>query len=430
MRARWRGLGLAAALALTVPGVQIGGVAGAQAACTVDMRIYDAQNGTTPSDADEGTRGAFTVVNANNTDGNNQLDIEQAPVPGEVDLIKIELYKPVGDADRVFLGVGAGLDKVKFWDSPTKGNPLTAYDLGLFFPGWTGFEFSVPIMLNPTTLWMEGITQSGSIRDIRLDYVGWDDVLGACGPTGDVATATIVWAEVPGVDGYRYQNDQSLAGWDDFTDPPREGFKEDCKDRFGIRPARPSPVGVRNCIAFRYRIYPDKVWEEPGVEFDIARKKEGSLWIAKGNIDNFQRKDTFHVPGGDAANDDKGNAYDESADPTPAGNFYSFDAPGWPHDAKNRVAVVHIRHFWEFVRVRFDGVRPSGNKVDGSKASKFFFWNYKLSICNKKGKSDKWVRAPAGGDDETSWNRIGGKKRLHNIFDEPVLPPTHDVCDG
>ena len=55
--------------------------------------IYDGQNGSMVPEAEEVTRGAFTVANFNDTDNDGIVDTDDTFVPGEVDLIRLVISR-------------------------------------------------------------------------------------------------------------------------------------------------------------------------------------------------------------------------------------------------------------------------------------------------------------------------------------------------
>ncbi|HEX5446238.1 MAG TPA: hypothetical protein VFW87_20595 [Pirellulales bacterium] len=66
---------------------------------------------------------------------------------------------------------------------------------------------------------------------------------------------------------------------------------------------------------------------------------------------------------------------DESANVTAASHFYSADVPGTASpNAGAQTEIVFRSNFREFLRVSFDGPRPNGNSVQGSRCSDYQPW--------------------------------------------------------
>ena len=119
---------------------------------------------------------------------------------------------------------------------------------------------------------------------------------------------------------------------------------------------------------------PSGIGTEPNVLFDVTRQKQTQAWGVLGGqivvIDPFHQ---FAV--GDAADDD-GDASDESLTPK-NDHIYSYDTPGYTNNAVQRggqppkpyTQLIRRMNFKEYVRVSFDGTRPSGNTNMGSRCS-------------------------------------------------------------
>ncbi len=365
----------------------------AQPPCEIQMRIFDGQNGRTPSHADQITRGAFTVLNENDTNDNDAVDrSEEDLAKADFDLMKLALGKPSPDE-----GGGATLEvffepidhaEIRIWDSATKDNELVP-------------PFSIPTANLPMTLWVEGVKKSGTVRDI---FFIWSYTMSE-GTCSDRATATIVWAEQTDV-----KHDTSDAVWSGFPDPPKSTHNRFCGGGFGLRAIGNRPLGVRNCVGIQFKIFPAGVWDEPGVKFDITRQVAGRSWEKKsGGEFKLSKPQMFPVdfPAGDKPNDDQSSRQDndESTAPDANGHMYVVDGPGADDDDAGRAAELVIRwNFKEFVRVRFDGREPQGNKEDGSRSSDKFDWHVRHHL-QRGSSSDPWTRS-TGDAPETAENDV------------------------
>lgn len=140
------------------------------------------------------------------------------------------------------------------------------------------------------------------------------------------------------------------------------------------------------------------------MKFDITRRKDSLTRLYEGAVfvdDYVPYPDKL-----DQTNDELIN--DESDEEGPyAGLLFVVDGPGrWDGLPP---AIPGRRWFYrdnleEFVRVRFDGTRPSGNQLDGSRASDKFKW-YSHSYIQVVGAL--WERAP-------TFNDIGPGQNFNN----------------
>jgi len=140
----------------------------------VDLEIYDGQNGSAVPEADEETKGAFTVANLNDTDDDGTDDQNDADVPGEQDLMKLILKKPEPDlGGQVTLTLPSS---VKLWKSADKA-----------IGEETSTTFSTADL--PLTRWVESRQQSGVLRDLVLEMEYHD--------CKDTVKATAIWCDTP-----------------------------------------------------------------------------------------------------------------------------------------------------------------------------------------------------------------------------------------
>jgi hypothetical protein len=416
-----RGVGrLLVSLVLVCLAVGLVGVVAASAHdCTVDIHIYDAQKTTVPpvpvSEEKEETRGAFAVLNSNDTDKNGEEDLGQSSVAGEVDLMKLVLNETNPPSEVATLSVG-GTDRVKLWSSPTKGSevPPDETDGSL----WTFDSL-------PQTLWVEGIKASASVQDVVFTFTGYHShpqPPPAPSPTPvdcghDVAKATIVWAQF--VDA---KHGKSAQTWKDFTDPPKHVFDRRCGGGFGLRPIADDPRGVANCIGMQFVVQPVDVWKQTGVVFDITRQRQQRTWEDSGKGFKIVTADNF--PAGDKPNDDRDDEHegDSSTAPTADGHLFSVDGPGPTGDNAGELdRIVHRFNMLEFVRVRFDGGSFSGSQVDGSRCSPKFAWHATHRLRAEKPKAGvpkQWVRTSEAGKEAAGVNDVA-PGLLDKIGDPP-----------
>lgn len=353
--------------------------------CTIDLdlQIYDGQGGSLIpeyGEYNEETRGAFSVANLNDTDGDGPVppgtpDKDDGDIPGEVDLIKIVFDRPVPDLGlSVTLTLTGDGTKVKVWKNSTKseGEEQTR-------------EFDTTTTEFPVELWVEGRETSGSPRDveIKLSYYGVEDI----------AKATFVWAE-------------RTHFWDTHVPGPAPSLNADADGAtiintfnsfydhalgYGIFHAMGPTLGL--CFGQReqteFTVYPSGIGSENGVVLDVSRQGE---WRDHAINDGNQRSlGTENFPGGasryEEANDDPAPPIDEDNDPT-NDHIYDVDGPAFAL-SYDEDFIMSRNTFRSFVRVKFSGAAFTlGNDVEGSRCSPLEEWHFLLYV----------KRGPAGGD--------------------------------
>lgn len=139
----------------------------------------------------------------------------------------------------------------------------------------------------------------------------------------------------------------------------------------------------------QFKLIPDGVGDEPGVKFDITRQKNRSQYFQIGS-EVFGPSDVAFPIKKDLANDD-GIQNDEDNKPK-NNHVFSVDSPSASLiQSSNQVAppdgtkLVYSGNFYEFVRVRFDGERPTGNNLEGSRCSEKLKWKTQQIGVKKDG---------------------------------------------
>ena len=137
---------------------------------------------------EEFIKGAVTVANRNDTDGDGTIDYEDMNVVAsqvgrnEIDLMKLEIHEPVpyvgGD---VKITIMQGADRIRLWSSPTKMDSLTRNSNNEYF-----IDFSA--LSNSTVeLYVEALTYSMSPSDIVIEASYKNET--------DKVSATAFWVE-------------------------------------------------------------------------------------------------------------------------------------------------------------------------------------------------------------------------------------------
>ena|GEM_PF-5287712 len=318
----------------------------------VNLVIHNGQGGAAvPEDIEESV-GAFTVANLNDTDGNGAIDRDQSTVPGEVDLMEINLLKPVPDlGGEVTLSSLGG--SIKVWDSATKGTEVT-------------ISRQYPTNELPKTLWIEARATSAGLRDIglQLEYKGAKDVVRATG----------IWVT----------HNRMLFSPTDVL-PPDMG----ANILPGYAPlltplgqhTSPAPIGITNALVNEFTVAPSGVGSEPGIVFDVTRQMVNKSFFTRTNdtIAVIDKPDET----GDIANDEVVGGTNDDNDNSPTNNhIYSVDGPGLNSNAAiQNIKAVTIRfNAREFTRVRVNGQTIMGNGLQGSRASDKFLWYARVKV--------------------------------------------------
>lgn len=357
----------------------------------LDLAIYNGQDATVavPEEKEE-TVGAFSVANLNNTDSDNTADNQDDSIPGEKDMIKLEIKKSspnmTGNVTLTITGDGT---QVKLWKAETKAGGVEAKRT------WSATEL-------PVTVWVEGLAKSTAVRDIEAAIKYNGNVV-------DKAKMTFVWATQTAVEHNRQTSAQLLAAaaWANMTIPPKDFFsgQPPLVDGTGLLPIN-ATVGVANCIVFKYKLEPTGLWDE-GVRWDITRQKEGKIWqgtIGQGGQITWETVVNNAWPGSDDAANDDAKTIDESTSPNADHEMFGMDYPGYPSDTGQFDVGLMRENFYEYVRVRFDGVRPSGNGTNGSRCSSKYEWHVRHRFTkNVQGKFQR----DSGDAPESNTNDIG-----------------------
>jgi len=309
----------------------------------VDLDIFNGQY-QAPSGGNPGSRavqekheetiGSFTVANQNDTNGNNTTDKGENPVPGEIDLMKLVLWKPWPDSGgNVTLQFSSQTQAigsaVKLWTDSTKTTAITLTDGAATFPisslstaagGWFRKE-----------VWVELPFESPVVKDITitLSYNGKQDKVAATG----------IWA-VQTVNGFKNQNSDSL--WADAGEPLTDTFNNRL-GKFGINYAAPDGF-LHYSMGMEFKIIPSakgKDWDKWRVKFDVTRQRENISWDLSGGVfvkdadfSEFWPGRTSYTTAGptgtniDEANDQVSGNNTDNDNITQNDHVYSIDGPG------------------------------------------------------------------------------------------------------
>ena len=318
----------------------------------VNLIISRGQNGYAVPDDEEESVGAFTVANRNDTDNNNKPDHSDNNVPGEKDLMALEISRPAGPAtDKATVKVTNG--NARLWQSSTKGTPVPLVN--------GAAEFTLGSL--PKTIYVETTTTSPTLRSIsiELDYKGNKDTVKATGVWAEVVASELTTRSAPWV----------LADtiWSAMPNPPRDLFEDEVGGT-GL-----TSYGIRNAIIIKFGVLPAGVGNEQAVAFDVTRQASGRIWEKSSFTTPWElTPPTVDFPANnEEANDDIGGN-DESNPVDANGHLYVIDAPGFGLNAGQSKLLIWLSSFREFVRVSFDGVRPSGAR-SGSRCSDKYKWH-------------------------------------------------------
>ena len=327
----------------------------------IKLKIWNGQDSKDPVLEDKKySVGAFTVANLNDDDGvgDGKPDKDRTTVTKEKDLMQLYVGGHAGVQGRVKLTVKSG--SVEFWEDKTKKTAIPLQNGAVFF--------NIPAAGMNKTLWVEATATSGTVRDIEI-WEGYENAQGNLTDGTDKVRATAVWATRTGM-----KNTAADPLWADIVDPFKANFTKQTQ-KFGKNFTNPSGK-INYAIGFEFTVQPTGIASEKDVLFEVTRQKQTQVWfVLNGKV--FQNDPLTPFPPAntpDLANDDG---------PAPAGfmksvqnipkkhHIYSIDAPGGMGLAviPGVTQYVERKNFYEFVRVSFNGTRPSGNTNEGSRCS-------------------------------------------------------------
>lgn len=358
-----------------------------------DLAIHSGQ--AAPSsvpDKDEEKIGAFTVANLNDTDGDGNIDNVDDTVKritdgtDEEDLMKLVIKGP--DQGRIKLTLVSG--QVAYWEKSTKETAIHVQGSAVF----------IDCADLPKTLWVEATNHSNNLRDIQMK-LGWESPEGQLIDDLDSVKATAVWAVKTSV---KKANGDVL--WPQAKDPLKDTFINDLGGVFGPNFTTAQSGSFHFTIGFEFTVHPSGIGMQPLVVFDFTRDIAHKDWSINGTSVEQEIIGDDVFDSGDVSDDDK---FDRGTDVVPTDNrIYTLDAPGDPHQlAEINEQVVSRNNFEEFVRVSFDGFRPTGNNDDGSRCSENLPWH-----------AFYWVEKEPG----TNPSKYRVRTGKQNVVDEGHLP--------
>jgi hypothetical protein len=324
---------------------------------TINLEISDGQNGTPLPESEEESPGAFTVANKNDTDGDGIPDSQDNEVQGEIDLMQLVMHPPTNaDPEEECTLTLPG--NAKLFKTPNK-------------VGGEEAQRKWKVKDLPQTRWVELLNASSKVRSEEIKWSGLGKI--------DTVKATGIWVNKRKVAQNTATARDVLAAdrtWTDMPNPPAGQFVS--QDGVGLI-AISAEHGVRNALMIQFEVFPDDVGKEGKVKFDPSRQANGKAWF-----DNLAPV-VKTKPAIDEANDDPGNG-DESLIPTENNYLYTRDSPGINTiSAGTNTKFTFYSNFYEFVRVRVDGVVPAGNKTDGSRCSDKILWHVRHNLIAEGG---------------------------------------------
>jgi hypothetical protein len=348
----------------------------AMKAIPVNLSITNANsfNAFLPEDKEE-SAGAFAVANLNDQDGDgggvtSDLDDDSVIAQGAVgeneeDLMLLKIEGPRDGQMKVTVASG----QVRFWERSTKETPYPMQDEAITIQG----------IYLPKYLYIEATDKSQSLRDIVLE-------LSHIAPNGtvygelDSVKATAVWAEQKSI-----RNTAGTGLWTETHDATFKTTFDNVLVQWGINfnpPATDPQQRFHYSIGIEFELFPPGIAQEPGVKFDIARNIAFREWAVMKNPPSVNPE---YTPGADDVFDTADKADDDSPsydeDVTGIGDrVYVLDGPG--HEVGFRYAdeIVSRNNFTEWVRVGFNGVRPSGDNNHGSRCSEKYKWHAQYHV--------------------------------------------------
>ena len=385
-------------------------------------------------------KGAITIANLNDTDGDSIPDNEDMSVTAslvgrnEIDLMRLDIPKPIPYCGgKLKLKVLEGKERVKLWNQPTKIDSL-----GTNADGDYEIDFSGGV--NTKTVYVEAINYSGALKDIVIEASYYNK---------DTVSATAFWA----IDHMVFQSTPGMAQviapqptnvTQDTTDCPytptpvpnpliqidnSKMFSEiNCKwiasnmTRYGFGLCRSGPFAnfdqssndkwIAGKILWEFQILPTlstEEYEDYKLNFDVTRQRKVNTQkiitgtgIFTGTQEDFPWEDQLD---NEKPNDDSGfSAAIGSNDNTPSsiGMIYSLDTPGSDiYDLNNELIAfkAYRANFKEYVRMRINGFETNTlsedgeneQKLEGSRASPKMDWYTYFNIVRNNNGTYKMV---------------------------------------
>ncbi len=364
----------------------------------LDLKIHNGLYGSygaqQVSDLDETTKGAVTVANLNDTDGDGTIDKDDNAVlagssgRSEVDLMKLVISSTGALPECPRLKLSYDASKIKLWNKATKEEPaLDIHNLGDL----------------PKTIWVEAIKTSGSVRDISITADFFEPADPSTVGDFDNVKATAIWVEKNAV----YTPNGSRTGSPSpssvgINNPGMISFMTTIGNSvdgslYGFGEYRPIPFAPTmdgffgGRILFDFELKPSGIESELsnlGIKYDISRR------IARNNNHlNYSSSSWIATTSSFPMQAEEGNDDSECSCPTgpsdmidedaiPSGNrIFSYDAPSEIALGSGRAFSLRSLDFQEFARVSF-GIDISGNVQEGSKCSESYDWNLDYGLIS------------------------------------------------
>ncbi len=348
--------------------------------------------------------GAVTVVNNNDTNGNNIIDKAEVTVAStnngsnEIDLMKLVVKKPDPDVGGdVKITIVSG--NIKLWESPLKITEIVPVEGKILFP----------VAQLDKTIYVEATEVSTALRDIviKMEYNNRQDVVKATGMWVENTTMPGHWAErtehpIPGVDlpNVGVLITQQVNG-NKAADNSRYGHGE-CRAQIISEVNQDIEIGGR--ILMEWQVLPSGA--DNLVSFDVTRqRKTFTSHLDYGSLNFIDSDENREFPGvenddypendmlpADLPNDDGDGGLEDRIPIN--GLLYSWDNPSILKDYSEWSArAFHVSKNWfkEFVRIRVKAnpFTNTDSTLQGSRCSDKFDWhcvyytrrdeNYKLT---------------------------------------------------
>jgi len=339
------------------------------------------------------SKGAVTVANLNDTDGDTVIDnidnsvIQSNVGRNEIDLIKIEVKKrnpATSLSGNVILQILSG--NVKLWGKSTKENPIIL----------SNGMITIPTASLPKVYYVEAISVSNSLRDIKIQttYNGKTDIVAA---TAVWLNLTNTWrdnsnspipgtSDLPDLDGIELRKSINLK-WKSTNDQ-RYGFgpffSGSDHPHYSILTNSNKQIGGR--ILFEFAISPNNAAQL--VDVDVTRQRKNRTYTMSNEQTNSTLTNLTDFPwemnqDNELSNDDKNNISDED-NILKNNKIYSADPPASTIlDESSTCFKFSKITFIEFVRVGVKGNLKAFDNFDivrGSRGSNKFDWHCSYNL--------------------------------------------------
>ncbi len=356
---------------------------------TVDLDIWNGQNGNQLASKEEKARGAVTVVNKNDTDNDGTPDVQDNLVvaqnpnlmgENEKDLMRVSVKKPNDPnmgANKVKLTLTGS---AKLWQHSTKQTEVVLTNGSVevdFPPGETSREFWVEV--TDTNAKLRSITVEAEYRGKKAQVKATGVWVNFAAPGGFKNTGTGDGARPVNADDKDFKHAYAVQG---KLGAAHNGFVA-LKD---IIPGAPRPYLINNVMIMEFSVVPANAVQALKIVADVSRVKTFKTWHQPngGQLQEIAADVSFPV--NKDIPDDDASQLDEDNLPK-SGFIYSLDVPGTTNPGNGTARIKRSHNMFEFVSILIPNAtvstfytdpvtkrRVRNGRLEGSRASDHIAW--------------------------------------------------------